>query len=114
MVNITNDAWFGRSSAPYQHLSIAAFRAVETRTPMIRAANTGITAIIDQNGYIRTITGLFVEGYRTGEVAPGTGRSLYLTIGDLPAWICLFLTAVLAIVAIMRRTDKKQGVQNVS
>jgi apolipoprotein N-acyltransferase len=113
MVNITNDAWFGRSSAPYQHLSIAAFRSVETRTPMIRAANTGITAIIDQNGYIRTMTGLFVEGYRTGEVVPGTARSLYLTIGDLPAWICLFLTAILAIAAVFRRTDTQQGEHNV-
>ena len=93
MVNITNDAWFGRSSAPYQHLAIAVFRAVETRTPLIRAANTGITAIIDQNGHIRTMTGLFVESYRTGDVMPGSGTSLYLRTGDLPAWLCVLLTA---------------------
>lgn len=99
LVAITNDAWFGRSSAPYQHLSIATFRAIETRTPLIRAANTGITAIVDQNGHISDMTGLFVEGYRTGEIEPGSGQSLYLTIGDAPAWLCLLLTAGVALLA---------------
>jgi apolipoprotein N-acyltransferase len=103
LVAITNDAWFGRSSAPYQHLSIAAFRAVETRNPLIRAANTGITAIIDQNGHIRSMTGLFVEGYRTGEVQPGSGESLYLTIGDAPAMLCLLLTAGVALIVWIKR-----------
>lgn len=105
LVAITNDAWFGRSSAPYQHLAISAFRAVETRTPLIRAANTGVTAIVDQNGYIRTMTGLFVEGYRTGEVQPGSGRSLYLTIGDLPAWLCVLATAGIALLAWFKRKN---------
>jgi apolipoprotein N-acyltransferase len=103
MVAITNDAWFGRSSAPYQHLAISTFRAIETRTPLIRAANTGITAIIDQNGHIRTMTGLFVEAYRTGEVQPGSGQSPYLTIGDLPAWLCVLLTAGVALLVWIRR-----------
>lgn len=111
LVNITNDAWFGRSPAPYQHLSIAAFRAVETRTPMLRAANTGITAIIDQNGHIRTMTGLFTEAYRTGEVRPGTADSLYLKIGDTPAWLCVLLTAGIACLAWLRqRKHSQQGI----
>jgi apolipoprotein N-acyltransferase len=105
LVNITNDAWYGRSSAPYQHFSIAVFRSVETRTPMLRAANTGITSIIDQNGHIRTMTGLFVEGYRTGEVRPGSGNSLYLTIGDAPAWLCVLLTLGIAGLAWYRRKE---------
>lgn len=92
LVAITNDAWFGRSSAPYQHLSIAAFRAIETRTPLVRAANTGITAIIDQNGHIRSMTALFTEGFRSGEIVPGKGDSPYLRIGDAPARTCLLLT----------------------
>jgi apolipoprotein N-acyltransferase len=107
LVAITNDAWFGRSSAPYQHLAISTFRAVETRTPLIRAANTGVTAIVDQNGHIRTMTALFVEAYRTGEVQPGSGRSLYLTIGDAPAWLCVLLTAGVALLAWIKR--KKSG-----
>jgi apolipoprotein N-acyltransferase len=105
LVAITNDAWFGRSSAPYQHLAIAAFRAVETRTPLIRAANTGVTAIIDQNGHIRTMTGLFVEGYRTGEVQPGSGTSLYLKIGDAPAWLCILLTTGIALFVCFKRRN---------
>lgn len=104
LVAITNDAWFGRSSAPYQHLAIAAFRAIETRTPLIRAANTGITAIIDQNGHIRTMSGLFVEAYRTGEIQPGSGRSLYLTIGDIPAWLCVLVSAGVALLVWRKRT----------
>ena len=103
LANITNDAWFGRTSAPYQHLSIAAFRAVETRTPMVRAANTGVTAIIDQNGHINTMTGLFTEGFRTGEVRPGSGDSIYLKIGDTAAWLCVLLTAGIAGVAWYKR-----------
>lgn len=103
LVAITNDAWFGRSSAPYQHLSIAVFRAVETRNPMIRAANTGITAIIDQNGHIRSMTPLFVEGFRTGEVQPGSGESLYLKIGDSPALLCLLLTACVTLIVCFKR-----------
>jgi apolipoprotein N-acyltransferase len=107
LANITNDAWFGRTSAPYQHLSIAAFRAVETRTPLIRAANTGVTAIVDQNGHINTMTGLFMEGFRLGEVRPGSGNSIYLKIGDAGAWLCVFLTAgILLLYGIRRKKDE--------
>lgn len=109
LVNITNDAWFGRSSAPYQHLAIAAFRTVETRTPLVRAANTGVTAIIDRNGHIRTMTGLFTEGFRTGEVRPGTADSLYLRIGDTVAWGCAATTAGIFLLAWFRRKRQAAG-----
>jgi apolipoprotein N-acyltransferase len=103
LANITNDAWFGRSSAPYQHLSIATFRAVETRTPMVRAANTGVTAIIDQNGHINSMTGIFTEGFRIGEVRSGSGDSIYLKIGDALAWLCVLLTIGITLTAWKRR-----------
>lgn len=106
IVAITNDAWFGRSSAPYQHLAISTFRAVETRTPLIRAANTGVTAIVDQNGHISTMTGLFVEAYRSGEIQPGRGKSIYLSIGDLPAWLCVLLTAGITLFAWIKRKKR--------
>ena len=108
LVNITNDAWFGRSSAPYQHLSMAAFRAVETRTPLVRAANTGITSIIDQNGHIKGMTSLFREAVMVGEVRPGSSSSLYLKIGDLFAQGCLGLILLLAAVAGFRLKQTTQ------
>ncbi|MDY6973006.1 MAG: apolipoprotein N-acyltransferase [Thermodesulfobacteriota bacterium] len=61
LVNITNDAWFGRTSAPYQHLSMAVFRAVENRTPLIRAANTGFSAFILPQGEIAFSSALFSQ-----------------------------------------------------
>ena len=103
LANITNDAWFGRTSAPYQHLSIAAFRAVETRTPMLRAANTGVSAIIDQNGHINSMTGIFTEGFRIGEVRPGSADSIYLKFGDAGAWFCVLLTLGISLIAWFKR-----------
>jgi len=61
LVNITNDAWFGMTSAPYQHLSMAVFRAVENQRPMIRAANTGFSAFIGPQGAILSESNLFSE-----------------------------------------------------
>jgi apolipoprotein N-acyltransferase len=106
LVAITNDAWFGRSSAPYQHLAISTFRAIETRTPLIRAANTGVTAIVDHNGHISTMTGLFAEAYRTGDIQPGSGKSIYLTIGDIPAWLCVLVTAGIAILSWLKQKKR--------
>ena len=62
LVNITNDAWYGESSAPYQLLAMAAMRAVETKTPMVRVANTGISAVIEPSGEITARTPLFQRG----------------------------------------------------
>ena len=59
LVNITNDAWYGRTSAPYQHLAMAAFRAVENGRYLVRAANTGITAVVDPRGRVLERTTLF-------------------------------------------------------
>lgn len=108
LVNITNDAWFGRSSAPWQHLSMAAFRAVETRTPLLRAANTGITSIIDQNGHIKGMTSLFKEAIMVGEVSAGTADAPYLRIGDLFARGCLGLTVLILLVQWLRRKRSAQ------
>ena len=103
LVNITNDAWYGRSSAPYQHLSMTVFRAVENRVPLIRAANTGITAIIDSKGHIRGMTQLFKEEYLTGEVRFGTAETIYTRYGDVFAGLCLALSAVIIVLAYRRK-----------
>jgi apolipoprotein N-acyltransferase len=98
LVNITNDAWFGKSAAPYQHLAMAAVRAAENRRWMVRAANTGISAIIDPAGRVRRRTPLEVETILLGSVAPRSDTTLYARTGDRLAWACVILTAVLAAV----------------
>lgn len=85
LVNITNDAWFGRSSAPYQHLAMTRFRAVENRLWVARAANTGISALIDPQGRIVAQSELFTPAVVRGKVVLGGEPTLYQRIGELPA-----------------------------
>lgn len=96
LTTITNDAWYGTTSAPYQHFVMARMRAVETRRWLVRAANTGISGIVDPWGRVVERTGLFTEALVRGRIAPRSGLSLYTRIGDLFAVGCLVLTGVLA------------------
>ncbi len=86
LVNITNDAWFGRSAAPVQHLAMAIFRAVENRAYLLRAANTGISAIVAPDGQVVQASGLFTREVLTGTVVRRGAPSFYTRYGDLFAW----------------------------
>jgi apolipoprotein N-acyltransferase len=89
LVNITNDAWYGRTSAPRQHLAHATLRAVENRVPLVRAANTGISAIIDPDGRIRWEGPLFEPLWRVERIAwPGV-RTFYTARGDVFVYACV-------------------------
>ncbi|APG27255.1 apolipoprotein N-acyltransferase [Syntrophotalea acetylenivorans] len=92
LVNITNDAWFGRSSAPYQHLAMCRFRAVENRVWLARAANTGISALISPSGRITTQSPLFERLALRGEVGLGARPSFYTRYGDLLPAVLLVLS----------------------
>jgi len=94
MVTITNDAWFDRSSAPYQHFAMVVFRAVENRVAFARAANTGISGFIDADGQILSQTDIFVEGALRGEVRTNGPRTFYTAYGDLFAYGCVILTGL--------------------
>ncbi len=83
LVNITNDAWFGQSSAPWQHLAMARFRAIENRVWLARAANTGISAFIAPSGTVVKQTGLFTTAFLSAEPGLGARPRLYLHMGDL-------------------------------
>ncbi|MCW5889918.1 MAG: apolipoprotein N-acyltransferase [bacterium] len=88
LVNITNDAWFGRTSAPWQHLVQESFRAIENRTPMVRAANTGISAFIDATGHIRWASPLYETLWYVDEVTwPGV-KTFYAQYGNVFVWAC--------------------------
>ncbi len=95
LVNITNDAWFGRTSAPYQHLSMTVFRAVETRLFLVRAANTGISAIIEPTGRIAGQTGVFERTTLAGSVKFIDGGTFYGAYGDIFVYLCLGGTLLL-------------------
>jgi len=93
LVNVTNDAWYGDSSAPYQHLAQAAFRTVENRVPMVRAANTGISAVIDADGRIRWQGPLFETLWHVDDIRwPGI-RTIYTRYGDVFVYLCVLVTA---------------------
>ncbi len=95
LINITNDAWFGHSSAPYQHLYISVFRAIETRRPLVRSANTGISAIIDSAGRVKIQGDLFTDEVITGRVTPGKDTlSIYSRFGDVFAAGILILCLI--------------------
>jgi apolipoprotein N-acyltransferase len=88
LVTLTNDAWFGRTSAPYQHFSIAVFRAVENRIFIARAANTGISGFIDPKGKIVSRGGIFTEETMSGTIRLSKRKTFYTLYGDVFAWAC--------------------------
>jgi apolipoprotein N-acyltransferase len=95
LVTITNDAWFGRASAPFQHFSMATFRAVENRVFVARAANTGISGIIDSTGNILLQSEIFSRQALTGEVFMRNSETVYTRYGDVFAYACLLWGALL-------------------
>jgi apolipoprotein N-acyltransferase len=95
LTSITNDAWFGRSAAPYQHFNMAVMRAVENRRALVRIANTGITGIILPSGAVSARTGLFTTVSIEGEIPLVSELSFYTRHGDLFAYACAGISLVL-------------------
>jgi apolipoprotein N-acyltransferase len=104
LVTITNDAWFQRSSAAYQHFEQGSMRAVEQGRYLVRAANTGISGAVDPYGRVMTQTDLFVPAVATVDVRLLSTRTIYSRMGDTIVWVSLGMTAlVLAAGRIARR-----------
>jgi apolipoprotein N-acyltransferase len=95
LVNVTNDAWFGTTSAPFQHLSMTVFRAVENRLYVARAANTGVSAVIDATGRITARTGLFERTTLTAPLKIHRIGTVYTATGDGFVFLCLIALLVL-------------------
>jgi apolipoprotein N-acyltransferase len=110
LINITNDAWFGKTSGPYQHFSMTVFRAVENRRSLARSANTGISAFIDPAGRILASTELLQDAVATQPVPLLKERSIYTQIGDLFAQACLAIVLLIILIEIVRwKTNRKKG-----
>jgi apolipoprotein N-acyltransferase len=95
MVTITNDAWFGNTAGPYQHFSMAVFRAIENRKPVLRAANTGISGFIDSNGKILERSGLFDRQVLTYTIKTDSSMTFYTKFGDLFSFFCIVISIIL-------------------
>ncbi len=95
IVTITNDAWFGKTSGPYQHFTMAVFRAVENRKPVIRAANTGISGFIDSNGEIIRTTKLFERTELMGDIRTDKTLTFYTKYGDIFSYLCIVCSLLL-------------------
>lgn len=109
LTTITNDAWYGRTSAPHQHFEQAAMRAIEQGRYLARSANTGISAIVDPYGRTVVRSALFERTVLVGEARLLTGRTVYGRTGDLLAYACLALTLALGLVGTIGRTSGGSG-----
>jgi apolipoprotein N-acyltransferase len=99
LVNVTNDAWYGRSIAARQHNQIAAMRALETGRPMLRATNTGITSAIAHDGRTLAEMPWFTRGILEVEIAGRTGDTPYARFGDWPTLLLGIALVALAVAA---------------
>ncbi len=99
LINVSNDAWFGDSLAPHQHLEFARLRALENGRALVRATNTGISAIIDHRGRVIGSIPSFVRGSYSAEIQPRSGLTPFSRWGSLPVLLiaCLMLAAAVLI-----------------
>ncbi|MGB3317392.1 MAG: apolipoprotein N-acyltransferase, partial [Albidovulum sp.] len=102
ILQITNDSWFGNIAGPYQHLAQAQLRAIEQGLPLLRSANTGVTAVIDAKGRIKNDLALNTQGVLDTAVPPSLAPTLYARTGDIPATI-LVIAALSGLILVRRR-----------
>ncbi|MDJ0805378.1 MAG: apolipoprotein N-acyltransferase [Gammaproteobacteria bacterium] len=109
LINASNDAWFGRSLAPHQHLQIARMRALETSRYLLRATNTGISAIVGPDGALLARTPLMQETVLKGEILPMSGITPFARFGNLPILALLSLGLVIGFPCASAKTCGRTG-----
>ena len=110
MVNITNDGWFGRSTAPYQHLNLIRYRAIENGMPVARLANSGVSAFIDQYGHYDGNTEIFTDRVVQRKMPLKTRDTLYSRIGDtVEMFLLCFFAAYLIATLLLAFINRKRG-----
>ena len=105
IINLTNDGWFGYSTGPYQHLQQARLRAIEQGLPLVRAANTGISAVVDPMGRVVAQLGLGIEGVLDSTLPAAIAPTVFARTGDLPVGI--LMAAALLLVIVRRGARRK-------
>jgi len=103
LINLTNDAWYGKSSAPYHSLAMSVFRAVESRRSLVRSANTGVSAFVSPSGRILDRSEIFVPWAAAADVVLLKEKTIWVRYGYLFAPVCLILGLVSAAVGGVRR-----------
>jgi len=109
LINITNEAWFGETAAPYQFLAMSVFRAVENHRYLVRCANTGVSCIIDPQGRILDKVkdnrgrAIFVRGNLTGSVTPFKDRTFFNRYGDWLVWLSLIVSLMFLVLTFMKK-----------
>lgn len=103
LVNLTNDAWYGWTSAPYQHFSMSVLRAVENKRAVIRSANTGISGFIYPTGKVHATTGLFKQACLTASIPLLNQKTVYSRIGDFFSYTCIVTGLIFIILTEYKR-----------
>ncbi|MFW6160940.1 MAG: apolipoprotein N-acyltransferase, partial [Acidobacteriota bacterium] len=111
ITTITNDGWYGTSSAPYQHFSIAVFRAVENKRYLLRAATTGISGIIDPFGRIIQKSSLNEQTHLTASIIPIKEKTIYCRTGDILPLFSLTITAACFILALRKKYNERKKIR---
>lgn len=112
LITVSNDAWFGDSHGPHQHLQIARTRAIEFGLPIIRATNTGITAAYDANGELLGELPQFVEGVLTLDVPLVKGKTPYSILGNLPLYIVTIVMFIAALIIDRKKQPKTRSLND--
>lgn len=108
LVTITNDGWYGKSSAPYQHFSMAVLRAIENRRYLLRAATTGVSGIIDPYGRILSKSEMMTKTYLTGEIVPSRKLTIYTKYGDILSFFSLTFVSLSLILTMKKRIHERK------
>jgi len=109
LVNLTNDAWFGDTVEPRQHMALSTLRAVENRRDLVRAVNTGVSAVVEASGRVAVSTETWQEVVIVHDVRLLEGRTVYQIVGDWPAWLGILVLVLAALWARIRGMPRGRG-----
>jgi apolipoprotein N-acyltransferase len=109
LVNLTNDAWYGKTVGPWQHLWLAQSRAIETRRSLLRVTNTGVTSFVNARGEIVEHLPMFTAEVMQTEVEILNGRTYYVRFGDWFAWLMTIATFGVVLLNLKRRFKRAQS-----